>query len=86
MKSLQQIRRECATLKRTSRDLADMVDRFVVAMDAAMKMPEGRSRGMQIGRLVGALELTLHRHQHFGLGMSFDAMKRRRARKNGGAA
>ena len=80
---LRALKRQHRELREYAVRLADTVDAFIVGLDAAMKRPESRSRGEAIGRAVGSLEMALHQLQHFGLGLSFEAMRKKRKSAKG---
>jgi hypothetical protein len=75
------LKREHRTLKQYAEGLAAAVDSHIIAVDRIMKLPADSKRGEAIGAAVGTLEMALHRLQHFGMDLTFEQMRKARAKR-----
>ena len=70
--------------KRALRDLTRSVAAFVARMDNEMERPNSTERGGRISQLVNELDMANDRALHFGLDMSFPAIRKLKQSIGGG--
>lgn len=66
---------ELAVKKATLKELAKNIRLCIAALDAEMKKPSDNDRGKRVAQITNALEMELHRFEHFTLKIPLEKLK-----------
>lgn len=61
-------------------ELTNAVVGYLNVFDRTMKRPESRERGEQLAELANLLEMANDSAMHFGLGLSFNQIKKKKVK------